>query len=147
MSDLSWILLCLAFACFVLEVFIPSGGLLLGAGLGLLIERALDAAGVSAMARWPMAGVGLFVGIGLAARYGERLSDRLFPARIKTGVDRMVGLECRVRRAEGALWVVDIEGDLWTARLADGEPTPAPGEGLVVVGFVEQVPIIGRELS
>lgn len=143
--SLTLVLVLAAVALIVLDVFIPSGGLLSGTGIALLIERALDAGGVAAVVRWPLALAGMLVTVSLAVRYGERISEALFPARVRTNVDRLVGVVGRVRRIGDEGLVVDLEGDLWTARLADGSPPVGEGDPVQVVALVDQVPVVRRD--
>ena len=126
-------------AMVILDIFVPSAGLLSGAGIAIIIERGLDALGVASSVRWPLAGLAMLVTIGLVIRYGERLSERLFPARIKTNIDRLIGLQGTVRRVDGP--VVELEGDLWTAEL-DGPFRLAVGDVVAVIDFVDQIPIV-----
>ena len=90
----SWTLIIVigALALVVLDVFIPSGGLLSGVGIAALIERGLEAVGVAGPVRWPMAAVGMLVTVAVVIRFGERLSESLFPARVRTNIDRLIGL-------------------------------------------------------
>ncbi len=126
----------------VLDIFVPSGGLLTGAGLALLIERALEAAGVALSVRVPLAAVGMLGAVGLAIRYGERISDKVSPMRARTNVDRLIGLEGVVRRIGQQGPIVELEGDLWTVELPEGEV--APGDRVRVTALVDQVPIVER---
>lgn len=126
-------------AMVVLDIFVPSAGLLSGAGIALIIERGLDALGVASSVRWPLAGLAMLATIGLVIRYGERFSERLFPAKIKTNIDRLVGMQGRVHRVDGP--VIELEGDLWTARL-DGPFRLEAGDAVVVVDFIDQVPVV-----
>ncbi|MEZ4470775.1 MAG: hypothetical protein R3F60_08255 [bacterium] len=126
----------------VLDVFVPSGGLLSGVGIAALIERGLQALGVAGSVRWPMAAVGMLLTVGIVIRFGERLSETLFPARVRTNIDRLVGLEGRVQRLAEAGPVVELEGDYWTARLADGSPAATPGARIVVEAMVDQIPVV-----
>lgn len=126
-------------ALILLDLVVPSAGLLSGSGVALLLERGLAALGVASSVRWLLAGLAMVVTIGLVIRYGERISERLFPAKIKTNLDRLVGLRGRVHRVEGP--VVELEGDLWTARLA-GPYALTVGEVIEVVDFVDQRPVV-----
>jgi membrane protein implicated in regulation of membrane protease activity len=126
-------------AMVILDMFVPSAGLLSGAGIAIIIERGLDALGVASSVRWPLAGLAMLATIGLVIRYGERFSERLFPAKIKTNIDRLIGLQARVHRLEGP--VIELEGDLWTAKL-DGPFRLEVGDVVDVVDFVDQVPIV-----
>lgn len=126
-------------ALIIVDLFVPSGGLLSGTGIALMIERGLAALGVASSVRWPLAGAAMLVTIGLVIRYGERLSERLFPPKIKTNLDRLIGLRGRVHRVDGP--VIELEGDLWTARLA-GPYALEAGEWIEVVDFVDQQPVV-----
>jgi membrane protein implicated in regulation of membrane protease activity len=126
-------------ALILIDLFVPSGGLLSGTGIALMIERGLAALGVAGSVRWPLAGFAMLVTVGLVIRFGERLSERLFPPKIKTNLDRLVGLRGRVHRVEGP--VVELEGDLWTARLA-GPYALEAGEAIEVVDFIDQQPVV-----
>lgn len=139
----SWTLIIVigGIALVILDVFIPSGGLLSGLGIAALIERGLDALGVAAPVRWPLAGVGMLVTVGVVIRFGERMSEALFPARIRTNFDRMVGLEGRVIRPADGGYLVEIEGDLWSVRVEGGAPL-AVGDAVVVVALKDQVPTV-----
>lgn len=140
----TWIMVLVAVVLIVLDIFIPSGGLLAGTGIALLIERALDAAGVIAEVRWPLAALGMMATIALAVRYGERISEKLFPGQVKTNVDRLVGCAARVRRLTDDGVVVEVEGDLWTAQLAPNV-TVTVGQVLVVTELRDQVPIVAPQ--
>jgi membrane protein implicated in regulation of membrane protease activity len=136
-------ILCLvAAAAIALDLLVPTGGLLSGVGLAIVLERALNWAGVAPIVRWPLAAFGMLVSVSLAIRFGERLSERLFPARIKTNVDRLVGLRGEIRVLRDGHPVVELEGDLWTARLADGASEVGVGDRVKVVALVDQVPVI-----
>ncbi len=130
-----------ALALIALDVVVPSGGLLSGAGIALLLERALAEAGVAWAVRLPLAGAGMLLTVGLAVRYGERVSEWLSPLKERTNVDRLVGLRGTVRKLSDGGPVVEIEGDLWTCR-AEGEI--AAGDEIEVVEMAEQVPIVRR---
>ncbi|MCA9526731.1 MAG: hypothetical protein KC549_10615 [Myxococcales bacterium] len=140
----SWTLIIVigALALVVLDVFIPSGGLLSGVGIAALIERGLEAVGVAGPVRWPMAAVGMLVTVAVVIRFGERLSESLFPARVRTNIDRLIGLEGRVQRLADGGPIVDLEGDLWTCRTAPDSPAPAAGARVVVEAMVDQVPVV-----
>ena len=144
MNELTLILCLVAVAAIALDLLVPTGGLLSGAGLAILIERLLNWAGVAAVVRWPLAALGMLVTVSLAIRFGERLSERLFPARIRTNVDRLVGLRGEVRALREGLPVVELEGDRWTARLAEGAEAVQVGDRVKVVALVEQVPVVRR---
>lgn len=123
----------------ILDVFVPSGGMLSGVGIAVIIERGLEALGVAGSVRWPLAAIGMLATIGLVIRFGERFSEKVFPARIRTNLDRLVGLQGRVHRVEGP--IVEIEGDMWPVRLA--EPCVVEEGDLVeVIAFVDQLPVI-----
>lgn len=126
-------------AMVVLDIFVPSGGLLSGVGIAVIIERGLDALGVASSVRWPLAGLAMLVTIGLVIRFGERFSERLFPAKIRTNLDRMVGMRGRVHRVDGP--VIELAGDLWTARL-EGAHHLQPDDVVEVIAFVDQVPVV-----
>lgn len=139
METLTLIAIIAGLAMVILDIFVPSGGLLSGVGIAIIIERGLDALGVASSVRWPMAGIGMLLTIGLVIRFGEHFSERIFPARIKTNLDRLIGLQGRVHRVDGP--IIEVEGDLWTARLA--EPAALRPDDLVeIVDFVDQVPIV-----
>ncbi len=125
----------------LLDLFVPSSGLLSGAGIALLIERVLAAAGVATGVRIPLAAVGMLACVGLAVRYGERITERLSPVRTRTNADRLVGLTGQVRRLGDAGPVVELEGDLWTAR---SEGALEIGDEVEVVALVDQVPVVRR---
>ncbi|MCA9557437.1 MAG: hypothetical protein H6704_02335 [Myxococcales bacterium] len=141
MSDTTLVLLCVAAVAVLLDLVVPSGGLLTGTALALIIERVLNWAGVAAIVRWPLAGLGMLVTVGLAIRFGERISERLFPARVRTNVDRLVGLEGQVHALRAGAPIVALEGDLWTARSLDDAPLAA-GQTVRVVALVDQVPVV-----
>ncbi len=141
MSDTTLVLLCVAAVAVLLDLVVPSGGVLSGTGLALIIERVLNWAGVAAIVRWPLAGLGMLITVGLAIRFGERVSERLFPARVRTNVDRLVGLRGQVHGLREGAPVVIIEGDLWTARALDDAPL-AVGQTVQVVALVDQVPVV-----
>ena len=144
MANTTLVMLIVAGVALVLDLVVHSGGILSGVAAALLIERGLDAAGVAAAVRWPLAGLGLAAVVATAVRFGERVSERLFPARARTNLDRMVGLVGRVHSVQGDLFVVDLEGDLWSSRLESGA-APTPGDRVRVVAFVDQVPVVRRE--
>lgn len=139
----SWTLIILigGIALVILDVFIPSGGLLSGLGIAALIERGLDALGVAAPVRWPLAGLGMLVTVGVVIRFGERMSETLFPARVRTNTDRMVGLPGRVVRQTESGYMVEIEGDFWTVRV-EGTTHLEPGQAVVVTAFADQTPTV-----
>jgi len=140
------VLLLFAISLIILDLFLPSGGLLAGTGIALILERGLAYLGVATSVRWPLAAVGMLVTVGMAIRFGERLSERLFPARILTNVDRLVGSEARVHRVEGEFLLIRLEGDLWKARVALDSPPVEPGDHVRVVALRDQVPIIKKEI-
>ncbi len=135
------IFISVAVGLILLDVFVPSGGLLSGAGIALLIERILAEAGVAMSVRIPLAAIGMIASVSLAVRYGERISERLSPLKERTNVDRLVGLHGEVRRLGDSGPVVEFEGDLWTVR-AEGEV--AAGDRVEVIEMVDQVPIVRR---
>lgn len=139
METLTLIAIIAGVSMVILDLFVPSGGLLSGLGIAVMIERGLDALGVASSVRWPMAGLGMLVTIGLVIRFGEHFSERLFPPRIKTNIDRLIGLEGRVHAVDAL--VVEIEGDLWSARLARPAQVER-GQPVRVVDFVDQVPVV-----
>lgn len=129
----------IAVALIALDTVVPSAGLLSGAGIALLIERILADSGVVLAVRLPLAALGMMACVGLALRYGERISERLSPLNAKTNVDRLVGMRGQVMRLRDGAPVVELEGDLWTAR-AEGEVKA--GDTVEVVALVEQVPTV-----
>ncbi len=139
----SWTLIILlgGIALVILDVFIPSGGLLSGLGIAALIERGLDALGVAAPVRWPLAALGMLVTVGVVIRFGERMSETLFPARVRTNTDRLVGLPGRVVRHTESGYMVEIEGDFWTVNV-EANAVLEPGQGVVVTAFHDQVPTV-----
>lgn len=141
MGDLTLILCVIGGILVVADLFIPSGGLLSGAGIAMLIERGLAALGVAAGWRWGLAAGGMMITVSLAVRYGERVTERLFPAKIQTNVDRLVGTRCVVKKVEGGL-KIELEGDLWSARLAEGSPPPEIGGEATVIALDEQTPVV-----
>ena len=143
-SDTTLVLLIIAAVAVLLDIVVPSGGLLTGGAVALVLERLLNYAGVAPVVRWPLAAVALMITIGLAIRFGERLSQRLFPARIRADVDRLVGLDGRMHGERDGQPVVEIEGVLWGARLAEGEPSPPGGARVRVVAVLDQVPVVRR---
>ncbi|MFN3199276.1 MAG: NfeD family protein [Bradymonadia bacterium] len=145
MDDLTLILTLVGAALVLVDLVIPSGGLLSGAGIALLIERGLAALGVAVGWRWGLAAGGMVITVSLAVRYGERVTERLFPARIQTNVDRLVGSRCVVKRVEPQPIMIELEGDLWSARLAEDSPSPVVGGAARVVALDEQTPVIHCE--
>jgi membrane protein implicated in regulation of membrane protease activity len=131
----------IAVALIALDAFVPSAGLLSGAGIALLIERALAEAGVAWTVRVPLAAIGMMAVVGLAVRYGERISERLSPLKERTNVDRLVGLRGQVLRLHDGDPVVELEGDLWTST-AEGEVVA--GDLVEVMALVDQVPIVRK---
>ena len=142
MDQITLILLIVAVALAVLDVFIPSGGLLTGGAIALVIERILESAGVVATVRWPLAALGMFLTMGLVIRFGERISELLFPAKIQTNLDRIIGLEVRVHRLREHGIIIELEGDLWRAQLAEGASALMVGDTARVIAFENQTPII-----
>lgn len=136
------IFVAVAIGLMLLDLVVPSSGLLSGAGIALLIERLLAEAGVAMSVRIPLAAIGMLASVSLAVRYGERISERLSPLKERTNVDRLVGLRGQVRKLGDGGPVVEIEGDLWTAR-AEGEV--AAGDMVEVIDMVDQVPTVRRE--
>lgn len=128
-------------ALVIMDVFIPSGGLLSGLGIAAIIERGLAAIGVAGSVRWPLAAVGMLATVAVVIRFGERMSEALFPARIKTNLDRIVGLPGRAVRPAEEGYLVEIEGDFWTAHVEPGSVL-TPGQAVVVVAFVDQMPLV-----
>jgi len=141
-DTLTIILVCSALGLIVLDVFVPSGGILAGSGIAVLIERILAANGVIVEVRWPLAAVFMLLSVGLAVRYGERISESLFPARARTNVDRLVGIKGRVHRIREADLIVELEGDLWPARLEAGAGPVEKGDSVRVVALEDLVPIV-----
>ncbi|MBU0553031.1 hypothetical protein KKF91_08865 [Myxococcota bacterium] len=141
---LTWSLLALGVALILLDIIVPSSGLLSGVGIALFVERGLNALGVGDAIRIPLAGIGMLITVGMAIRFGERLSERLFPARIRTNVDRLVGQRAEVHSQAGAKIVILLEGDLWTARLAEGAQAVERGDEVEIVALTDQVPVIRK---
>lgn len=142
-SITTWIMVLVAAGLIILDLFIPSGGLLAGTGTALLIERALDAAGVIAEVRWPLAGAGMLVTIALVVRYGERVSERIFPQKVRTNVNRLVGCSARVKRLTEDGAIIEVEGDLWTAALAPNVEAQV-GDIVVITELRDQIPIVAH---
>lgn len=142
MEDLTLIMVVAGVALVLVDLVIPSGGLLSGTGIALLIERGLASLGVAAGWRWALAGGGMVITVSLAVRYGERITERLFPARIHTNVDRLVGARCEIRKVEPGRLMIELEGDLWTARLADGSQPASVGAFARVVALDDQTPVV-----
>ncbi|MCA9539447.1 MAG: hypothetical protein KC620_11200, partial [Myxococcales bacterium] len=128
MSNQTLILLILALVALVLDIFVPSGGVLSGAAIAVVIERALAAAGVAAVVRIPLAAVGMVITVVIAIRFGERISERFAPLKARTNADRLRGLVGRVHRVDAEALVVELEGDLWNARLAEGAAPVQAGQ-------------------
>lgn len=141
-DTLTIILVCSALGLILLDVFVPSGGILAGSGIAVLIERVLAANGVITLVRWPLAAVGMLATVALAVRYGERVSEALFPARARTNVDRLIGMTGKVRRIRAEDIVVELEGDLWTAHLAAGAGPVEEGASIEVVALRDHIPIV-----
>lgn len=144
MLDDPLVFVLVAIGAIVIDLFVPTGGILSGAGIALLIERVLAWAGVDGLVRWPLAAVGMLATVGLAMRFGERLADRLVPSRTQTNVDRLVGSRGTVRRLEPVGLVLELEGDHWRGQLVDGARPVDEGDPVQVVALVDQVPYVAR---
>lgn len=125
------LLLLLAAALFVAEVFTPGLGAFAAGGTvallfaGLLLFRGEE--GVDPAVLWP---VTLLVGAG--SLLAGRLAWKARRAPPTTGRDLLIGREAVVRRAEGGAGQVLLEGAWWTVRGRD-HPV-AEGERVRVVG-------------
>lgn len=124
-----------AFALFLAEMLLPTGGLLAALGVAGLIAAGIVALGSDSSARdWigpALMTLGLLSGVStyfvarkvVAAHRAER---------VRTGSEELVGAEAEARTTldpEGQVW---IGGALWRARLAGGTAAARPGDRVVV---------------
>ena len=119
------LLMLLAAAFFIAEAFVPTHGALAVAGAIMFVLGALilfDPAGDAYQVSMPVA---IGIAAGLALLFGLAMTRALRAARapVTVGVHGMVGNEAVVR-GNG---MVQVNGELWRARSADGEAL-VPGE-------------------
>ncbi|HKQ17725.1 MAG TPA: NfeD family protein, partial [Solirubrobacterales bacterium] len=114
----------LAFVLFIAEAHLPTGGLLGVAGVAALIAGGLlmfdTGDGASPVSPW--------VAVPVAAVFGGGLlfvGQRVIAARrldVRTGEEELSGAVARVRVPIDPIGQVYVEGALWRARSADGDP-------------------------
>lgn len=139
-----------SFVLFLLDVKAPTHGALTAAGLGAFIVGALvlfNSPGVPAFDR---VSVPLVVGTGLviAAIFFTLVTFALRARRapLRTGGRRVVGRVGVARTAVNPEGTVQVGGELWTARLIEGEPA-IPAGAAVEVEAVEGVRLRVRRVS
>lgn len=133
------LLMLLAFAFFVAELFVPShgaltvaGGVMFVIGALMLFDPAGEAYQVSLWVAVAIAGtLALVVGVGLT----KAATARRRPPEVD--VHRLIGGEGEVRR-QG---YVAVSGELWRARTADGTPL-VPGERVAVESVEDDLELV-----
>lgn len=141
------ILIGLAFAFFLVDIYVASFGLLLIAGMScfiigsyLLVDTSVPGYnGVSRPVIWTSAAciLGLSLVIGMAAL-------RILGKRPATGVPALIGKVGVVRRPLGPDGMVFLDGELWSASFSD---MPAEAEPVPVGRHVEVVSVQGLRLD
>ncbi|MEZ4466861.1 MAG: hypothetical protein R3F43_21040 [bacterium] len=125
----------------VLDVSVPSGGLL--SGVGIAAPSSSEASrrwggGPGALAD----GGGHAAHRGIVIRSGAVERDALpLPASAPTSTAPSAW-RGGAAAGRGGARVVELEGDYWTARLADGSPAATPGARIVVEAMVDQIPVV-----
>ncbi len=124
------VLLVAAVALFVAEAQLPTGGFLGIAGIAALIAGGLllfePEEGGSTVSPWVAVPVAIVLGGGLLFVGGRVLAARR--QGFRTGEDDLLGAPARVRTAIDPVGQVFVEGALWRARSADGDPIAAGSE-------------------
>jgi len=118
------LLFVLAFVLFIAEAHLPTGGLLGVAGVAALIAGGLlmfdTGDGASPVSPWVAVPVAVVLGGGLLF-----VGQRVIAARrldVRTGEEELSGAVARVRVPIDPIGQVYVEGALWRARSADGDP-------------------------
>ena len=136
------VLLVLAAALFVAEAHLPTGGLVGVAGIAALIAGGLllfrpDGGGPT-VSPWVAVPVAVVLGGGLLL-----VGRRVLTARrqgFRTGEDELLGSAAEVRTDVDPIGQVFVEGALWRARSADGDPIAAGTE--VTVAEVDGLTLV-----
>ena len=121
------VLLVLALALFIAEAHVASGGFLGIAGIAALIGGGLllfdTGDGAPTVSPWVAVPVAIVLGGGLLLVGGRVLAAR--HQEVRTGEEELRGALARVRTAIDPIGQVFVEGALWRARSADGNPIEA----------------------
>lgn len=137
MAALGVLALVVGAALIVIEAHAPTygalgvaGTLLAGAGVWLLFTEG----GLGPEVALPVTLGVAVVGLGAVAVTGRKVwSARREP--VRTGVQSLVGAEALVRSWDGEQGQVEMDGELWRARMEFGyTDTPRAGEPVVVAG-------------
>ena len=133
------LLMLLAAAFFVAEAFVPTHGALAVAGGVMFVLGALilfDPAGDAYQVSMPVA-IGIAAGLTLLLGFAMARALRAARQPVAVGVHGMVGHEAVVRR-DG---MVQVNGELWRARSAEGEEL-VPGERVRVHDVEEDLRLV-----
>ena len=130
------VFLVLAFVLFILDIKAPTHGALTAAGVASFIIGGAGAVQLAQRALFP-ARLGAAGGRHRAGHGGDVLRRRLVcPARpaapVRTGARPLIGRVGVARSPLGPDGTVQVGGELWSARLAEGEP-PLPREAAVEI--------------
>ncbi len=135
--------LVVAFVLFILDIKAPTHGALTTAGVATFIVGALVLFNTirlpgspepdgGAMVSTPLViGTGVVIGLSFFAIVSIALRAQRAP--VKSGREAMPGRIGTVRRDLNPRGQVQVAGELWTARLADGEEPLLPGAEIMVV--------------
>ncbi len=144
------IFLVLAFILFILELKTPTFGALTAAGVGALIVGALvlfNSPGVPQFQRVSIPLViatSIVIGVSFAVLVGIGLRAQRAP--ILTGQETLPGAHGVARTAIQPTGQVHVQGELWTAELAEGAEPIQPGEKVEVVR-VDGLRLIVRKIQ
>jgi len=136
------LLLLLAFALFVAEAHLPTGGLLGVAGIAALIAGGLvmfdTGDGATSVSPWVAVPVAIVLGGGLLLVGGRVLAAR--HQDVQTGEEELIGAVGSVRSPIDPVGQAFVEGALWRARSLDGSPIEAGAE--VTVAAIEGLTLV-----
>lgn len=122
----SWagaILMLAAFGFFIADLFLPTHGALTAAGVAAFVFGALllfrPAGDSYTTSLWVALGIGGFIAVAFGFGLTKALAAR--KARPTTGIDELVGQTGEVRETLAPDGLVFVHGELWHARVIDGE--------------------------
>jgi membrane-bound serine protease (ClpP class) len=133
------VFLALAFVLFFLDIKAPTHGALTVAGVASFITGALVLFNSPNVPSFQRVSVPLVVGTGLvtAAMFFVVVSFalRVRHAPVRTGVRPLIGRVGVARSPLGPNGTVQVGGELWSARLAEGEPPLPRGAAVEILGM------------
>ena len=131
----------LAFVLFALEIKTPTHGALAVAGASVFIVGALvlfnsvQVPGAQRLSVPLAVGTGALLAFIFVTIMTFALRTRHLP--VKTGIETYVGKTGRVVQTLQPTGQVKVNGEIWSAELVDGEPSPLPPNSPIVVVAVE----------